>query len=145
MPNIWPAFIYSVWLRVSSSANGAIGWTTWGGSGGLGGERFVAPFCEFFFWQNGDYELNEANYDLIFANFLLGRTIYGPGIILFIYTPSTDQVSYYTYTHHLWTRYEYHTVHIPTIYGPGTSIILYIYPYHLRTRYEYHTVSTHVR
>merc|ERR1712083_343255 len=32
---------------------------------------------------NGDYLLNEDNYNLLFANFLLGRTIYGPGKFLF--------------------------------------------------------------
>lgn len=32
---------------------------------------------------NGDYALNQANYDLIFANYLLGRTIYGPGKYIF--------------------------------------------------------------
>jgi len=32
---------------------------------------------------NGDYKLNSENYNLLFANFLLGRTIYGPGKFLF--------------------------------------------------------------
>ena len=29
--------------------------------------------------QNGDYELDYSSYKLLFSNFLLGRTIYGPG------------------------------------------------------------------
>jgi len=32
---------------------------------------------------NGDYELNLENYNLLFSNFMLGRTIYGPGKFLF--------------------------------------------------------------
>jgi len=32
---------------------------------------------------NGDYELNKGNYDFVFANFLLGKDIYGPGKYLF--------------------------------------------------------------
>jgi len=32
---------------------------------------------------NGDYVLNKANYDFVFANFLLGKDIYGPGKYLF--------------------------------------------------------------
>jgi len=32
---------------------------------------------------NGDYELNLENYYLLFANYLLGRTIYGPGKFIF--------------------------------------------------------------
>jgi len=32
---------------------------------------------------NGDYELDLENYNLLFANFLLGRTIYGPGKFIF--------------------------------------------------------------
>jgi len=32
---------------------------------------------------NGDYELNLENYKLLFANYLLGRTIYGPGKFIF--------------------------------------------------------------
>jgi len=32
---------------------------------------------------NGDYELNMDNYNLLFSNFMLGRTIYGPGKFLF--------------------------------------------------------------
>lgn len=32
---------------------------------------------------NGDYELNLENYNLLFSNFLLGKTIYGPGKFLF--------------------------------------------------------------
>lgn len=32
---------------------------------------------------NGDYELNAKNYLFVFANFLLGRTIYGPGKYIF--------------------------------------------------------------
>ena len=31
------------------------------------------------FIQNGDYELDYKSYKLLFSNFLLGRTIYGPG------------------------------------------------------------------
>ena len=30
-------------------------------------------------FQNGDYELDYKSYKLLFSNFLLGRTIYGPG------------------------------------------------------------------
>lgn len=33
--------------------------------------------------SNGEYELNEENYKLLFANFLLGKTIYGPGKFIF--------------------------------------------------------------
>ncbi|XP_023341667.1 sarcoplasmic calcium-binding proteins II, V, VI, and VII [Eurytemora carolleeae] len=33
--------------------------------------------------SNGEYELNAETYDLLFANFLLGRTIYGPGKFIF--------------------------------------------------------------
>lgn len=32
-----------------------------------------------FLYQNGDYELDWSSYKLLFSNFLLGRTIYGPG------------------------------------------------------------------
>lgn len=32
---------------------------------------------------NGDYEIDMENYDLLFSNFLLGRTIYGPGKYIF--------------------------------------------------------------
>jgi len=32
---------------------------------------------------NGDYDLNLDNYCLLFANFLLGKTIYGPGKFIF--------------------------------------------------------------
>ncbi|XP_023323834.1 uncharacterized protein LOC111697917 [Eurytemora carolleeae] len=32
---------------------------------------------------NGDYILDLANYELLFANFLLGKTIYGPGKYIF--------------------------------------------------------------
>lgn len=32
---------------------------------------------------NGDYELDLENYRLLFSNFLLGRTIYGPGKFIF--------------------------------------------------------------
>jgi len=32
---------------------------------------------------NGDHELNLENYKLLFSNFLLGRTIYGPGKYIF--------------------------------------------------------------
>ena len=32
-----------------------------------------------FLYQNGDYELDWSSYKLLFFNFLLGRTIYGPG------------------------------------------------------------------
>jgi len=32
---------------------------------------------------NGDYELDYASYKLLFSNFLLGRTIYGPGKYVF--------------------------------------------------------------
>ena len=31
---------------------------------------------------NGDYELDYKSYKLLFSNFLLGRTIYGPGRII---------------------------------------------------------------
>jgi len=36
-----------------------------------------------FFFQNGDYQLTRENYNFCFANFLLGRTIYGPGKYIF--------------------------------------------------------------
>jgi len=32
---------------------------------------------------NGDYELDYQSYKLLFSNFLLGRTIYGPGKYIF--------------------------------------------------------------
>jgi len=32
---------------------------------------------------NGDYELDYKSYKLLFSNFLLGRTIYGPGKYIF--------------------------------------------------------------
>lgn len=32
---------------------------------------------------NGEYKLNKGNYDFVFANFLLGKDIYGPGKYLF--------------------------------------------------------------
>ena len=32
---------------------------------------------------NGDYKLNKENYDFCFANFLLGKGIYGPGKYVF--------------------------------------------------------------
>jgi len=32
---------------------------------------------------SGDYDLNQENYSLLFSNFLLGKTIYGPGKFLF--------------------------------------------------------------
>jgi hypothetical protein len=32
---------------------------------------------------NGDYILNKENYNFVFANFLLGKDIYGPGKYLF--------------------------------------------------------------
>jgi hypothetical protein len=32
---------------------------------------------------NGDYELDYSSYKLLFSNFLLGRTIYGPGKYIF--------------------------------------------------------------
>lgn len=44
---------------------------------------------------NGDYELNEANYDLLFANFLLGRTIYGPGKYIFGCFDNSDSKNKY--------------------------------------------------
>ena len=33
--------------------------------------------------QNGDYKLTRENYDFVFANFLLGKDIYGPGKYIF--------------------------------------------------------------
>ena len=33
--------------------------------------------------QNGDYKLDYKSYQLLFSNFLLGKTIYGPGKYLF--------------------------------------------------------------
>ena len=35
------------------------------------------------FIQNGDYKLTRENYDFVFANFLLGKDIYGPGKYIF--------------------------------------------------------------
>ena len=35
------------------------------------------------FLQNGDYKLTRENYDFVFANFLLGKDIYGPGKYIF--------------------------------------------------------------
>merc|ERR1712136_562718 len=32
---------------------------------------------------NGDYKLTRENYDFVFANFLLGKDIYGPGKYIF--------------------------------------------------------------
>merc|ERR1712154_720067 len=32
---------------------------------------------------NGDYRLTKTNYDFVFANFLLGKDIYGPGKYIF--------------------------------------------------------------
>ena len=37
----------------------------------------------FTFFQGGDYILNLENYNFVFANFLLGRSIYGPGKYVF--------------------------------------------------------------
>ena len=34
-------------------------------------------------FQNGNYQLNKENYLFAFANFLLGKDIYGPGKYLF--------------------------------------------------------------
>jgi len=44
---------------------------------------------------NGDYALNQSNYDLIFANFLLGRTIYGPGKYIFGCFDNSDSKNKY--------------------------------------------------
>ena len=34
-------------------------------------------------FQNCDYKLTRENYDFVFANFLLGKDIYGPGKYIF--------------------------------------------------------------
>lgn len=52
---------------------------------GLKGETLAKVSDEGFraMSANGDYELDYQNYKLLFSNFLLGRTIYGPGKYVF--------------------------------------------------------------
>jgi len=51
---------------------------------GLGGDTLEKVATEGYrsMSANGDYELDYQSYKLLFSNFLLGRTIYGPGRIL---------------------------------------------------------------
>jgi len=52
---------------------------------GLSGETLEKVATEGFraMSANGDYELDYSSYKLLFSNFLLGRTIYGPGKYVF--------------------------------------------------------------
>jgi len=44
---------------------------------------------------NGDYKLNYKTYQLLFSNYLLGKTIYGPGKYLFGVFDNRDSVEQY--------------------------------------------------
>merc|ERR1712020_491421 len=44
---------------------------------------------------NGDYELDYSSYKLLFSNFLLGRTIYGPGKYVFGCFDNSDMTEKY--------------------------------------------------
>merc|ERR1711973_870776 len=44
---------------------------------------------------NGDYELDWSSYKLLFSNFLLGRTIYGPGKYVFGCFDNSDMTEKY--------------------------------------------------
>merc|ERR1711936_772814 len=52
---------------------------------GLGGDTLEKVTTEGYrsMSANGDYELDYQSYKLLFSNFLLGRTIYGPGKYIF--------------------------------------------------------------
>jgi len=52
---------------------------------GLGGDTLEKVATEGYrsMSANGDYELDYQSYKLLFSNFLLGRTIYGPGKYIF--------------------------------------------------------------
>jgi len=52
---------------------------------GLGGDNLEKVATEGYrsMSANGDYELDYKSYKLLFSNFLLGRTIYGPGKYIF--------------------------------------------------------------
>ena len=45
--------------------------------------------------QNGDYNLDYKSYQLLFSNFLLGKTIYGPGKYLFGVFDNRDSTEQY--------------------------------------------------
>ena len=56
-------------------------------------QKIAKKPCNFFFFvspqppqpppQAGDHKLNQENFNFCFANFLLGRSIYGPGKYIF--------------------------------------------------------------
>merc|ERR1712087_1029933 len=64
---------------------------------GLSGDTLDKVATEGFrsMTANGDYELDYSSYKLLFSNFLLGRTIYGPGKYVFGCFDNSDMTQKY--------------------------------------------------
>merc|ERR1712216_1037079 len=64
---------------------------------GLSGDTLDKVATEGFrsMTANGDYELDYSSYKLLFSNFLLGRTIYGPGKYVFGCFDNSDMTEKY--------------------------------------------------
>merc|ERR1712142_1322549 len=64
---------------------------------GLSGDTLEKVSTEGFrsMSANGDYELDWSSYKLLFSNFLLGRTIYGPGKYVFGCFDNSDMTEKY--------------------------------------------------
>jgi len=64
---------------------------------GLSGDTLEKVATEGFrsMTANGDYELDYSSYKLLFSNFLLGRTIYGPGKYVFGCFDNSDMTEKY--------------------------------------------------
>merc|ERR1712004_194774 len=73
---------------------------------GLSGDTLDKVATEGFrsMTANGDYELDYSSYKLLFSNFLLGRTIYGPGKYVFGCFDNSDMTEKYNRLQRLRTQ-----------------------------------------